>query len=78
MEEDLKVGRTYIFDSSWPRTSNPFKGRIEEVTEKTVLINNLDSNAAFRLTKGAFEENYEVLETMLEDDINDIKITNEQ
>ena len=77
MEKNLEVGRTYIFDNNWIRVSSPFKGRVEELTEKTVLVKNLDANSVFRTTLGEFNNNYEVIETMLEDDINDIKVAND-
>lgn len=76
MEKNLEAGRTYIFDNNWVRTSSPFKGRIEELTEKTVLIRNLNADSVFRVTLNEFNGSYQVIETMLEDDINDIKVTN--
>lgn len=61
---ELKQGNTYIFvkkDVSYTQT--PFKGKVEEVTDTTYLIHNLDNNVTTRYQRERFDSDYKTLET---------------
>jgi hypothetical protein len=58
--ENLRLDYEYIFHSKSGIVV--FKGRVEEITEKTLLIKDLDSSFKRRLTKEDFDRGWNVLE----------------
>jgi len=64
--KNLRQDCKYIFQSKSGITV--FKGKLKEVTEKTLLIEDLDTshNRTMRLTKEDFGQNWNVLEELPE------------
>ena len=73
----IEQGNTYIFVKKMTASvSPPFKGKVEEVTETTYLIDNMDnSNRPIRYQRDKFDKEYKTLETVStkEDEINQLK-----
>lgn len=59
---ELKQNNTYIFE--WQRAFDfpPFKGRVEEMTETSVIIENLDTDQIKRYGKKDFNSNWKAVE----------------
>lgn len=60
-KEELKEKNTYIIKKKW---GGCMKIRIEEVTKETYFINNSDSGASYRESKGDFHNDSVVIEDM--------------
>ena len=63
---NLKLNYIYIFDKESIFRSDPFKGKVIEVTETTYVISNLDTKAKIRYLKSEFDSSYVILEEISE------------
>lgn len=57
----LEKHNIYIFECI-NHDGNPFKGKVEEVTEKTIQVTNLDTSITFRKTIKEFSKMYKATE----------------
>lgn len=55
----METGHIYIFAV---HSNSPFKCKILEITEHTLLLQNLDVNSIFRATKEVFNLRYNIIE----------------
>jgi hypothetical protein len=61
---ELQLNKTYIFDTYDIYSSAPFKGEVEELTETTVFIKNLDKETKTRYNFKKFKEKWRIMESL--------------
>lgn len=74
--QDLKEGNSYIvIEKRNSYVERPFKIRVLEITESSLLLKNVDSDNTFRVLKQDFDYRIEVIEHIKEEELPKIRFS---